>query len=192
MTPVQLAACVGCGSLSRAAVWVGYIEHAMQAYGIESSLEQAAFLANIGHESMGLQYPTEIWGPTPAQERYEGRADLGNTQPGDGKLYRGHGLIQVTGRSNHARVRDRLRAKFPGRSIPDFEADPGALAAPEWAALSAADFWVDHRIGERANAGDFDGVCDLINRGHKTLKEGDANGYSDRLERYHIARRVLG
>ena len=32
-----------------------------------------------------------------------------------------------------------------------------------------------------ADTGDFDGYCDTINRGRKTAKEGDANGYHERL-----------
>lgn len=191
MTPEMLAVCTGCRRPLLAAAWLAPIEFAMAAYGIDTALRQAAFLAQIGHESGGLQYTTEIWGPTPAQARYEGRADLGNTQPGDGKRFRGHGLIQTTGRFNHARVRDRLRAKFPNRDVPDFEADPEALALPEWAALSAADFWDDHDLNKWADAGDFDGVSDVINRGRKTAKEGDANGYADRLARYNDAREVL-
>lgn len=191
MTPEQLATCTGCLRPALAASWLEPIEAAMAAYGIDTPQRQAAFLAQIGHESGGLQYAREIWGPTPTQERYEGRADLGNTQPGDGKRFRGHGLIQVTGRDNHARARDRLRAKFPDRDVPDFEADPEALASPEWAALSAADFWDAHNLNKWADAGDFDGVSDVINRGRKTAKEGDANGYADRLARYNEAREVL-
>lgn len=191
MTPEQLAACTGCPRVALAASWLEPIEAAMAAYGIDTPARQAAFLAQIGHESGGLQYPREIWGPTPAQARYEGRADLGNTQPGDGKRFRGHGLIQVTGRDNHARARDRLRAKFPDRDVPDFEADPEALALPEWAALSAADFWEAHDLNKWADAGDFDGVSDVINRGRKTAKEGDANGFDDRLARFYAARKVL-
>jgi len=183
MTPEQLAACTGCPRVALAASWLAPIEAAMAAYSIDTPARQAAFLAQIGHESGGLQYPRELWGPTPAQTRYEGRADLGNTQPGDGKRFRGHGLIQVTGRDNHARARDRLRAKFPERDVPDFEADPEALALSEWAALSAADFWEGHGLNALADAGDFEKITKRIN--------GGLNGYADRRARYDQAREVL-
>lgn len=191
MTPRQLAACTGCLRLALAESWLAPIEAAMVAYGINTPARQAAFLAQIGHESGGLRYARELWGPTSVQLRYEGRADLGNTQPGDGSKFRGHGLIQITGRANHARVRDRLRAKFPGRGVPDFEGVPDALAMPEWAALSAADFWDDHGLNKWADAGDFDGVSDIINRGRKTAKMGDAIGYAMRLALYEKAKGVL-
>lgn len=55
-------------------------------------------------------------------EAYEGRAKLGNTQPGDGPRYRGRGLIQTTGRANYNDARDDIRQFMPG--APDFEADP--------------------------------------------------------------------
>lgn len=175
----------------RAGVFLGPLNDAMDEFGIDTLLRQAAFLAQVCVESGSLRYTVEIWGPTPTQARYQGRADLGNTQPGDGKRFRGHGLIQITGRFNHARARDRLRSKFPGRSVPDFEADPEALALPEWSALSAADFWDDHNLNKWADSGDFDGVCDMINRGRKTAAIGDANSYAERLAFYKTALKVL-
>lgn len=100
ITANQLAKCLGI-PLDRAQVWAHPLNAAMQRYGIDTKARQAAFLAQIGHESGRLRYVRELWGPTPAQRRYEGRKDLGNTQPGDGKRFMGRGLIQVTGRANY-------------------------------------------------------------------------------------------
>lgn len=177
MTPETLAEAMHI-KLSRAALWAGHLTEAMAEYGIITPENQAAFLAQIGHESGGLVYVTELWGPTPAQQRYEGRVDLGNTEPGDGFRFRGHGLIQVTGRANHARARDRLREKFP--DVPDFEAEPDLLAERVWAALSAADFW--DRIG--GNDLDFERLTRRIN--------GGLNGYEDRKQRLEWAKQALG
>lgn len=179
LTANQLSICTG-ARIDRAALHLPWINAAMAAYGIDTAKRMAAFLARVGHESGGLKWPSEIWGPTPAQERYEGRKDLGNTQPDDGSRFRGHGWIQVTGRFNHAKARDRLRAKF-GSRVPDFEEFPKLLGEPEWAAMSAGDFWQANDINRYADVGDFDGVCDVINRGRKTIAHGDSNGFEDSL-----------
>ncbi len=191
MTPEILARCTG-ARLDRAQRYVDALNEAMSLYGIDTPIRQAMFLANVGHESGGLHYSTELWGPTPTQKGYEGRKDLGNTQPGDGFRFRGHGLIQTTGRYNHAAVRDRLRARFPERSVPDFELEPDQLAFTEWAALSAADYADMRGLNAWADKGDFDGYCDIINRGRKTAKEGDSNGWVDRARLYAAARLALG
>ena len=60
-------------------------------------LEMVYFLGQCGHESAGLRYPVEIHDGS----NYEGRKDLGNTQPGDGVKFAGTGWLQVTGRANH-------------------------------------------------------------------------------------------
>lgn len=195
MTFEQLAACTGCRNLSLASRWLEAIVQAMVLYRIDTQTQRAMFLANIGHESGGLVYAAELWGPTDQQQRYEPPSDLarslGNTLQGDGKRFRGHGLIQITGRANHARVRDRLREHFPEMDVPDFELDPEALAERTWAALSAADFWDDHDLNSWADMGSFDGVCDIINKGHKTRPEGDANGYAERVKLYAAALKAL-
>lgn len=177
----QLSEATGAGVV-RAQNWLPHIIRATDAYEINSVKRMAAFLAQIGHESGGLRFSTELWGPTPAQVRYEGRADLGNTEPGDGFKFRGHGLIQVTGRANHAGARDRLRAKF-GDHVPDFEIVPDRLAEPEWAAYSAADFWVSRGLNEMADEMDFLRITKRVN--------GGTNGYKDRLARYETAQAVL-
>lgn len=142
----------------------------------------AAFIAQIGHESLSLRYTAEVWGPTPTQKRYEGRTDLGNTRPGDGIKFRGHGLIQTTGRFNHAAVRDRLRAA--GHDCPDFEAFPEELETPKWAAWSAADYWSWKKLNELADRDDFLLITRRIN--------GGTNGLADRQARWEKARMILG
>jgi len=189
MDAQTLSRCTG-AQLSRAQLYVGPLSAGMAFYMIDTPLRQAMFLANVGHESGKLQFTTEIWGPTPAQQRYEGRVDLGNTQPGDGSRFRGHGLIQTTGRANHAAARDRLRARFAG--VPDFVLEPAKLAEPQWAALSACDYWDMRRLNTWADAGSFDNVCDIINRGRATPAVGDSNGWAERLALFKGACAALG
>ena len=167
-----------------AELYAPHLSDACVGYGITTPQRLAAFLAQVGHESGSLKYTSELWGPTPAQQGYEGRADLGNTQPGDGSLYRGHGLIQVTGRFNHCKARDRLRQKLGEQQVPDFERVPDALTSPQWAAWSAAEYWASHGCNELADAGDFDAITRRIN--------GGLNGQADRVERWERAKLALG
>ncbi|MGQ2992784.1 glycoside hydrolase family 19 protein [Variovorax sp.] len=189
ITATILATCTGARP-ERARVFLEVLAAGMAFYGIDKPQRQAMFLANVGHESGGLAYTTELWGPTAAQRGYEGRADLGNTRSGDGFRFRGHGLIQTTGRANHAAARDRLRARF--HDVPDFEAEPEKLAETQWAALSPCDYWDMRGLNAVADLGNFDHVCDIINRGRATPTVGDSNGWADRLALYKSARAALG
>jgi putative chitinase len=180
ITPALLVAAVGCTS-DRAELYGPHIAAACEHFEINTPGRLAAFLAQVGHESGSFRYAREIWGPTPVQRRYEGRADLGNTQPGDGERFKGHGLIQVTGRFNHADMRDRLRRR--GVNCPDFEVVPEALALPEWAAWSAACFWDSRSLNALADAGEFEKITRRIN--------GGLNGQEDRLQRWERAKAAL-
>lgn len=174
MTPELLAQAAGI-PVARAALWVAPLAAAFQHAGCNTAKRQAAFIAQIGHESGGFRYVREIWGPTPAQARYEGRKDLGNIEPGDGKRYMGRGLLQVTGRTNYARARERLAAM----GCPDFVAHPEALEQPQWAALSAADYWAANQLNKFADADDWRGLTKRINGGF--------NGLTDRIARHKRA-----
>lgn len=182
MTPQYISAATG-STIMAAQNWADALNLACSAFGISTRARKDAFLAQIGHESGGLRWVAEIWGPTPVQRKYEGRADLGNTQPGDGSRFRGHGLIQVTGRSNHVKMRDLLRKQFP--STPDFELDPRALEIPKWAALSAACFWASKGLNVAADAAQTDTQFDAITR----KINGGLNGRADRLLRWAAARK---
>lgn len=186
MTPSQIAVCTG-ARIDRAERCAESLNQAMELYSIDTVQRRAMFLSNVGHETGGLHYLTELWGPTVAQSGYEGRTDLGNTQPGDGHRFCGHGMLQTTGRFNHAAVRDRLRARFPDMEVPDFEAEPDKLALPQWAALAAGDYIAMKDCQRFADIEDFDGYCDTINRGRKTAADGDSNGFADRLKLYKAA-----
>lgn len=74
-----------------AAKWVDHLNKAMIKYLINTPARQAAFLAQVGHESGRLKYVKEIWNPKqcPWQAKYEGRKDLGNIVVGDGERFMG-------------------------------------------------------------------------------------------------------
>jgi putative chitinase len=189
ITADQLKACTG-STLQKAQLWLDPLTAAMDLFGITTPARQAAFLANVGHESGRLVYTREIWGPNEAQLGYEGRKDLGNLRPGDGRRFMGRGPIQITGRANYMATRDDLAKYLP--NVPDFEQSPELLELPRWGAYAAGLFWHTHGIDQYADAGDFDGVCDCINRGHKTQREGDSNGYAERVILWHAAKAALG
>ena len=164
MTPQQLAKSTG-ARIDRATAWLDVMDAAMAEFEINTPERQAAFLAQIGHESGGLRWVVELWGPTAAQIRYEGRTDLGNVQPGDGYKFRGRGLIQTTGRSNYRHTGEALGV--------DLLANPELLSQPVLAARSAAWFWQEHACNELADAGKFEQISRRIN--------GGLNGYPERL-----------
>ena len=114
------------GSLSEA------LGLAMHSNGIDTPAKAEMFIAQCAHESMGFTVATEF----ASGSAYDGRKDLGNTKPGDGKRFKGRGFIQITGRTNYYEVSKALKKNFMK--------DPALLAKPPWASLSAAWWWRAH------------------------------------------------
>lgn len=160
----------------RAAQWVPALQAACDHYEINTPLRAAAFLAQIGHESMGLSCTREIWGPTPAQTHYEGRADLGNTEQGDGKRFMGRGLIQITGRRNYTLAGVALDL--------DLMNHPELLEQTPNAAMSAGWYWFNRYLNGYADVGQLDRITRIIN--------GGTNGAAQRLALYDAAKSALG
>jgi putative chitinase len=174
MNARDLSICTG-ARIDRAITFLPFVLAAMEAYEINTPARQAAFLAQVGHESGGLHWLVELWGPTDAQKRYEGRADIGNTQIGDGYKYRGRGLIQVTGRANYKSASAALAT--------DLITSPEKLGQPDLACRSAGWFWQSHGLNALSDAGQFETITRRVN--------GGLNGQADRLALYTISQGVL-
>lgn len=151
-----------CGATIDRAQELGLAANALfPRFGIMANpLRLAHFMAQLIHESGSFRYMEEI----ASGQAYEGRADLGNTQPGDGKLYKGRGPIQITGRANYRRF---------GRKIGiDIERHPEIAAIPSIGLQLALEFWDSKDLNTLAEADDIVGITKRVN--------GGTNGLDDR------------
>ena len=164
----------------RAALFVPYLDQAMIEFGIDTSKRMMAFLATLCVESGQLVYMEEL----ASGAAYDGRVDLGNTksdaiaiaaQHGStpGRWWKGHGPIQITGYDNHRICGGELRL--------DLLHNPQFLTQPEHGCRSAGWFWKRNNLNKWADTEDWDGVRDVVNRGHKTARIGDSNGWQEFL-----------
>lgn len=174
ITEAQLVAIMP-AARRRAALWLAPLNEAMIEFGIDTPRRIAAFLAQVAHESGSLRYVREL----ASGKAYEGRLDLGNTQPGDGVRYKGRGLIQITGRHNYRQCSIALYG------IAELLLDaPETLEQPPAAARSAAWFWWSRGLNILADCPDsFKAITRRIN--------GGLNGYADRLDFYERAQEVF-
>jgi putative chitinase len=135
---------------------------AMLAYGIDTPLRQAHFLAQVGHESGSFRYTEELANGA----AYEGRADLGNTQTGDGQKFKGRGLIQLTGRANYTAY-----GKDKGRDFVD-GANPALIATDVALAMDVACwFWKKNHVNALADLDDVRAVTKKVNGGLNGLPD---------------------
>jgi predicted chitinase len=156
----------------RAAELLPHLNAAMVEFQVNRPARVAAFLAQLAHESNELLSWEELphrrafsWCRLCKQTgkgheagvQYEGRRDLGNTQPGDGRRYRGRGPIQLTGRANY-------RAAGQALQLP-LEVQPGLAAKPEVGFRVAGWYWSTRKLNEMADHGWFDAITKAINGG---------------------------
>lgn len=175
---------------TRASLFLGPLNAAMQEFGIDTRLRMAAFLSQIGHESGQFHFMEEL----ASGAAYDNRVDLGNTNPEairiaaahgstPGRFWKGHGPIQITGYHNHLAAMLALHV--------DCVEQPRLLCEPVQGCRAAGWFWSVNGLARWADAGDIDGVSDLVNRGKKTVAVGDANGFAERKAIYERALEVI-
>lgn len=107
---------------------------------------------------------------------YEGRKDLGNTQPGDGMRYKGRGPIQLTGRANYLNCGNALGL--------DLVSNPEIVSTVDVGCRVAGWFWVTKGLNLLADERDFDRITRRIN--------GGTNGARERQAYYAVALDALG
>lgn len=153
--------------------------------GLDKPWRAPQYLAQIMHESGEFRYDREVWGPTPAQQRYDTRTDLGNTaaRDGDGFLFRGRSGIQITGKANYAQFREWCRKTFDDLAVPDFVAKPDLVCTDPWEGLGPIWYWTTRDLNRFADDGNIEMITRRIN--------GGLNGYDDRIALYARASLVL-
>jgi predicted chitinase len=155
----------------RSATYAAHLDKAMAEAKITGTFRASAFLAQLAHESGELRW----WVEQSDGRVYEGRADLGNSQPGDGPRYKGRGPIQLTGRANY-----RAAGKAVGV---DLEGHPEYACSPDVGFRVAAWYWTTHGLNELADAGDITAITRKINGGY--------NGLAQRKAYYEKAKSAL-
>jgi putative chitinase len=183
--------------------WLEPLNDTFEKYQINTPTRQAAFIGQCSHESNNFKVLQEnlnysakglmaTWPsrfPTLeeatkyernpekiANKVYGGRADLGNTEDGDGWRFCGKGVIQLTGRSNVTTCGDALGQPFAEH--------PELLLEPKWACMSAGWFWNKKGLNALADNEDWTTLTKRIN--------GGTIGLQDRIEKIHKAMDILG
>ena len=130
------------------------------------------FLSQTAHESGGLRWMEEL----ASGSAYEGRRNLGNTSPGDGRKYKGAGVIQLTGRHNY-------------QKFADFIKDQNVMQGHSYVAqvypFNSAGFWWKNN--------NMNALCDRGGTVKEVTKKvnGGYNGLSDRQRYYDKACQVI-
>ena len=182
--------------------WAEPLAEVFQRYEINTPERQAAFIGQCAHESMNfktleenLNYSAEAlmktwpsrfptlevakqYARNPekiANKVYGGRMGNGTEETGDGWLYHGRGLIQLTGKDNYTLAGDALNM--------DFIHSPDYVLVPKYAALTAGWYWNKRQLNKEADAKDYTGMTKKIN--------GGTIGLDDRIAHIKHAQEVM-
>ena len=128
-------------------------------------------MANMMHETANFVYMKEI----ASGAAYNGRTDLGNTEPGDGQKYKGAGVLQLTGKYSYSRLAAGIN-------------DPRVMDGVDYVSttypFTSARIWIEENdLLNICLTEGFDACCRRINGGW--------NGYDDRLAKYQICKQYM-
>lgn len=141
---------------------ISQIPETAKKFNITTNLRLAHFLSQCAHESGEFKWVVEF----ASGKAYEGRKDLGNTEPGDGPKFKGRGYIQLTGRANYKKF-----SQFCGE---DCVKNPD-LVATKYPMMSAAYFFDSNKLWAICDKGsseaDVKAVTKRVNGGYNGLED---------------------
>ena len=155
-----------------------HFDGAFAEFGIDTPLRQVHFFAQTCWETDGFRALEEY----ASGDDYDDRIDLGNTPEldGDGRLYKGRGIIMCTGRTNYARC---SKALFGDKDV--LLDEPDLLSGDYATAVrSGGWYWEWKNLNQLADANDVVGLTRKINGGQ--------NGLQGRLELTRRAAQAYG
>jgi predicted chitinase len=199
ITYEQLKAMLPAAREGEVNVYLEPLNETMKLFEINTPLRKSHFMAQILHETGFFKYTEE----TASGNAYEGRSDLGNTRTGDGPLFKGRGLLQITGRDNYTKCQTYLRKKLNDEifDITSSVSKAKQLSEnPKYAALASGYFWryIKPKLNVTADKDDVYWVSVYVNgwavqvHPYYPDKTREPNHMDDRINKLSIAKDVFG
>ncbi|EOZ1415751.1 glycoside hydrolase family 19 protein [Enterobacter hormaechei] len=180
-------------------IYLEPLNEAMRLFEINTPLRKSHFIAQILHETGFFRYTEE----TASGNAYEGRSDLGNIHVGDGPLFKGRGLLQITGRDSYTKCQEYLRTKLNDSTFDITSSVSRAKQLsenPRYAALASGYFWkyIKPKLNATADRDDIYWVSVYVNgwavqeHPYYPDKAREPNNMNDRVNKLSIAKNVFG
>lgn len=160
--PLSFAAIMAYASKDKLLTYFPLLATKLPHYQVSTPLRMAHFMAQVGHESLSLTYTEEL----ASGDTYEGRVDLGNTQKGDGRRFKGRGLIHLTGRYNYQAYSD-----YAGINLMQSGNETLIAQIPAYALDVSLWFWEKHDLNSLADKDDILEITRRVNGGYAGLED---------------------